>query len=105
MTFRSNDEFLNPEHLSELSALFDHACATLAIPTGSEAHDEQRTRLASILLQLFALRQLGADQVTQLARRLLRPPAQEAAMRHVDLSAAHCEPPAQLRRTDDAVPR
>jgi hypothetical protein len=72
MTLRGKDEALQPEHLAELSDLFELTCQSLSITPGSDAHEEQRTRLACILLQLYDLRQLGPDQVIKAARRLMR---------------------------------
>lgn len=94
MTHRGNNEFLHPEHLTELSALFDQACAALAIPAGSEAHEHERTRLACILFQLYSLRQLGPDQVSHVAQRLLRQPSGSVS----DCKSPSTGPPLQVTR-------
>ena len=93
MTIKNNSEFLQPEHLAELSALFDKTCAALAISTVGEAHAEQRTRLASILLQLYDLRQLGPDEVIQAARRIMRQTDVVAGRDPTDQAAVAFETP------------
>ena len=73
-------EVLGPEHLAELSALFEKTWAAYRFSVDSD-HGEERARLACILLSLYRLRQLGPDQITRAALRLLRQssPGQESA--------------------------
>ena len=72
-------EVLGPEHLAELSALFEKTWTAYRSSSDGEYYGEERARLACILLSLYRLRQLGPDQITQTALRLLRPssPGQE----------------------------
>ena len=69
MTIHGN-EVLGPEELAELSAIFDDTWA--AVGSGAHGPSQERMRLASILLQLFQLRQLGKDQAKQTALRIFR---------------------------------
>ena len=71
MTIQTN-EVLGPEELAALSSMFDDIWASLGRCADSEWSSLERTRLASILLRLFGLRQLGPDQAMQTALRILR---------------------------------
>jgi hypothetical protein len=64
-----DNEVLGPEHLAELGELFDKTWATFA---NSERDTDGRAELACILLRLYGLRQLGPDQLTQTALRLMK---------------------------------
>jgi hypothetical protein len=80
------NEIMEPEELAELGKLFDEAWAALRATAGQES-DELRTGLASILLRLAHLRQLGPDQMKATALRIFRAePIQSVA------------PPARLHR-------
>jgi hypothetical protein len=65
-------EVLGPEELAELCAIFDETWAAMDRCADSEWSSAERTRLASILLRLFELRQLGPDQAKQSALRIFR---------------------------------
>lgn len=69
MTIHGN-EVLGPEELVELCAIFDDTWAAVGRCANSEWASLERTRLASILLGLFGLRQLGRDQAKQTALRI-----------------------------------
>ena len=64
------NEIMEPEELVQLGAVFDEAWATVSATAGDSA--EQRTTLASILLRLAHLRQLGPDQMKATAIRIFR---------------------------------
>ena len=63
------NEIMEPEELAQLGAVFDEAWA--AVSTTAVDSAEQRTTLASILLRLAHLRQLGPDQMKATAIRIL----------------------------------
>ena len=65
-------EVLGPEELAELCAIFDDTWAAMDRCADSEWSSAERTQLASILLRLFGLRQLGPDQAKQSALRIFR---------------------------------
>ena len=71
MTIHGND-VLEPEELAELCATFDDAWTATGRSAQSEESLPERTRLASILLRLFKLRQLSPDQAKQTALRIFR---------------------------------
>ena len=64
-------EVLGPEHLAELSALFEKTWATYVSSANSDRYSEERAQLACILLRLYRLRQLGPDQIARAALRLM----------------------------------
>jgi hypothetical protein len=65
------NEILEPEELSELGRLFDEACAALNA-TAAQESAELRTALASTLLRLAHLKQLGPEQMKATALRILQ---------------------------------
>ena len=65
-------EVLGPEELAELCAIFGDTWAAMDRCADSEWSSSERTRLATILLGLFQLRQLGSDQAKQTALRIFR---------------------------------
>jgi hypothetical protein len=71
MTLHGN-EVLGPEELAELSAIFDDTWAALGRCADREWSSSERTRLASILLGLVPLRQLGPGRAVQTALRIFR---------------------------------
>ena len=71
MTIHGN-EVLGPEELAELCGIFDDTWAALGRCANGDWSSQERTRLASILLGLFQLRQLGRDQAKQTALRIFR---------------------------------
>lgn len=64
------NEIMEPEELTQLGAVFDEAWAAVSATAVDSA--EQRTTLASILLRLAHLRQLGPDQMKATAIRIFR---------------------------------
>ena len=66
-----HNEVMEPEELAELGKLFDEAWVALRATAGQES-EELRTGLASILLRLAHLRQLGPDQMKATALRIFR---------------------------------
>lgn len=68
--FIHGNEVIEPEELAQLGQLFDEAWA--AVGTVGEGSTDQRTILASILLRLANLRQLGPDQMKATALRIFR---------------------------------
>ena len=64
------NEIMEPEELTQLGAVFDEAWAAVSATAVDGA--EQRTTLASILLRLAHLRQLGPDQMKATALRIFR---------------------------------
>jgi hypothetical protein len=65
-------EVLGPEELAELCAIFDDTWAAIGRCADTEWSSAERSQLASILLRLFGLRQLGPDQAKQSALRIFR---------------------------------
>jgi hypothetical protein len=81
------NEFMEPEELTQLGLVFDEAWAAVSVTAG-DGHAELRTTLASILLRLAHLRQLGPDQMKATALRIFRcEPAQ--GLRSVAPRVAH----------------
>ena len=68
-----DNEVLGPEHLAELGTIFYKTWTAFASSANSEEYIDERAHLASILLRLYGLRQLGPDQIMQTALRLLKP--------------------------------
>lgn len=64
-------EVYEPEQMAELSALFETTWAAFAPLANPARVSEDRARLACILLRLYELRQLGPDQVSHAALRLM----------------------------------
>jgi hypothetical protein len=87
-----DNEVLGPEHLAELGALFDKTWAAFQSSANSESYTEARAQLACILLRLYGLRQLGPDQVTQTALRLLKRSPSVLKSAGVSMSAGQPEP-------------
>ena len=73
-----DNEVLGPEHLRELGALFDEAWATFGSLADTKRDTDDRAQLACILLRLYGLRQLGPDQLTRTALRLMKQLSPEA---------------------------
>ena len=65
------NETMQPEELTQLGAVFDEVWAELCDTAGHE-DAELRTALASVLLRLANLKQLGADEMKSTALRILR---------------------------------
>jgi hypothetical protein len=72
-----DNEVLGPEHLAELGTLFDRAWAAFGSAT-CEPEADERAQLACILLRLYGLRQLGPEQLTRTALRLMKQLSPEA---------------------------
>src|SRR5688572_28869845 len=70
-----DNEVLGPEHLAELGELFDKTWVSFGSLANSERDADERAQLACILLRLYGLRQLGPDQLTQTALRLMKQPS------------------------------
>jgi hypothetical protein len=62
-------ECFEPEDLSLLATLFDETWAAIGASFSRERAAAERMKLASILFQLSALKQLRADQIKQMALR------------------------------------
>jgi hypothetical protein len=75
------NEIMEPEELAQLGAVFDEAWAAVS-DTAGEGNAELRTALASIVLQLAHLRQLGPDQIKATALRIFRCEPSQAPSRH-----------------------
>jgi hypothetical protein len=69
--FIHGNEVIEPEELAELGQVFDEAWAAVGA-TAREGRADQRVILASILLRLAHLRQLGPDQMKATAIRIFR---------------------------------
>ena len=65
------NEIMQPEELTQLGVVFDETWAAVS-PTAGDESAELRTALASILLRLAHLRQLGPDQMKATALRIFR---------------------------------
>ena len=63
------NEIMEPEELTQLGVVFDEAWAVVKASTG-DGSAELRTALASTLLRLANLRQLGPDQMKATALRI-----------------------------------
>ena len=88
------NEIMEPEELIQLGAVFDEAWAAVSATAVNGA--EQRTILASILLRLAHLRQLGPDQMKATAIRILR---SQSAPNCRALAADHHWPPSLTNET------
>jgi hypothetical protein len=87
------NETMQPEELAQLGGVFDEVWAALGDTAGQESA-ELRTALASILLRLANLRQLGPEQMKATALRILRgEPVQEL---HADAPLAEIECPSSV---------
>ena len=69
--FIHGNEVIEPEELAQLGQVFDEAWAAVGATAG-EGRADQRAILASILLRLADLRQLGPDQMKATALRIFR---------------------------------
>jgi len=65
------NEIMQPEELTQLGVVFDEAWAAVSARAG-EGDAELRTALASIMMRLAHLRQLGPDQLKATALRIFR---------------------------------
>jgi hypothetical protein len=65
------NEIMQPEELTQLGVVFDEVWAAVSDTAGQES-TELRTALASILLRLANLKQLGPEQMKATALRILR---------------------------------
>jgi hypothetical protein len=65
------NEIMEPEELTQVGLVFDETWAAVSNTVG-EGNSELRTALASIILRLAHLRQLGPDQMKATALRLFR---------------------------------
>jgi hypothetical protein len=65
------NEILEPEELAELGRLFDETCAALNATAG-QGTAELRAALASTLLRLAHLKQLGPDQMRATVLRIFQ---------------------------------
>ncbi len=65
------NETMQPEELTQLGVVFDEVWAALGDAPGQE-NAELRTTLASILLRLANLKQLGPEEMKSTALRILR---------------------------------
>ena len=65
------NEIMEPEELTQLGAVFDETWAAISATAG-DGSAELRTALASTLLRLAHLRQLGPDQMKATALRIFR---------------------------------
>lgn len=72
-----DNEIIEPEELAELGVAFDQAWAVVSTTAGAE-NAELRTTLASIVLRLAHLRQLGPDQIKASALRIFKCEAVDA---------------------------
>ena len=88
--FIHGNEIMEPEELAQLGTVFDEAWAAVGATAG-EGRADQRVILASILLRLANLRQLGPEQLKATALRIFRSePIQ--AFRPIALPAAPSSP-------------
>jgi hypothetical protein len=65
------NEIMEPEELTQVGIVFDETWAAVSTTVG-EGNSELRTALASIVLRLAHLRQLGPDQIKATALRIFR---------------------------------
>ena len=65
------NETMQPEELTQLGVVFDEVWAAVS-DTSCQESAELRTTLASILLRLANLKQLGPEQMKATALRILR---------------------------------
>ena len=94
--FIHGNEIMQPEELAQLGTVFDEAWAAVGA-TAAEGRADQRVILASILLRLANLRQLGPEQLKATALRIFRSePIQ--AFRPIALPAAPSSPSTQTKR-------
>lgn len=71
------NEIMEPDELAQLGVVFDEAWAVVSAKA-DDGDGELRTALASILLRLAHLRQLGPDQLKATALRIFRCEPMEA---------------------------
>jgi hypothetical protein len=87
------NETMQPEELTQLGVVFDEVWAAVSDPSGQDSA-ELRTALASILLRLANLKQLGPEQMKATALRILRcEPVQEL---QTDAPLAEIECPSSI---------
>ena len=65
------NEIMEPEELAKVGSVFDEAWAALSTTAGDDSAD-QRATLASIILRLANLGQLGPEQMKATALRIFR---------------------------------
>ncbi len=65
-------EFYQPDELDVLAQSLDQTCKSLSLDSASDPDCDDRQELASILLHLSNLRQLGRNQLETTAVRLYR---------------------------------
>ncbi|MTD96252.1 hypothetical protein GIW81_18080 [Hyphomicrobium sp. xq] len=87
------NETLQPEELTQLGVVFDEVWAEFSDTAGQE-NTELRTFLASILLRLANLKQLGPEQMKATALRIIRGEAIQDT--HSDAPLAEIECPSSL---------
>ncbi len=75
------NEIMQPEELAQLGAVFDDTWAAIRAATG-DGSVELRTALASTLLQLARLKQLGPDQMKATVLRVFRAEPVQPVMPH-----------------------
>lgn len=98
MSYNAN-EMMEPEELAQLGAVFDEAWAVVSATVGDGA--EHRANLASILMQLAKLKQLGPHQMKTTALRILsltrpeRPFLERDASPNADAETQHPQPAGQ----------
>jgi hypothetical protein len=85
------NEIMEPEELTQLGVVFDETWAALKASTG-DGSAELRTTLATTLLRLARLRQLGPDQMKATALRIFRcePEQSVAPPTRLPCEAADC---------------
>ena len=94
------NETMQPEELTQLGVVFDEVWAGLSDTAGQE-RAELRTALASILLRLANLKQLGPEQMKATALRILRGEPIQQLQSDAPLTAIEC--PSSLTEEREAV--
>jgi hypothetical protein len=96
------NETMQPEELTQLGVVFDEVWAELRGTTGQESA-ELRTALASILLRLANLKQLGAEEMKSTALRILRGEPVQQLQSDAPLAEVEC-PSSRAAEREAAIP-
>jgi hypothetical protein len=96
------NETMQPEELTQLGAVFDEVWAELCDTAGHE-NAELRTALASILLRLGNLKQLGAEEMKSTALRILRCEPNQQLQSDAPLAEIEC-PSSRAEEREAAIP-
>ena len=96
------NEIMEPEELAQVGSVFDEAWAALRATAGEDSAD-QRATLASIILRLANLGQLGPEQMKATALRIFRAESSQELRSVGSPAGSHCPPPLTNETADCSV--